>query len=158
MEKRYLFHNTEEGRAAAVWSQRPGMMQASERTPPTPTPEHQGRNEPLPAPTSPVSALLCRSWQEHWCELLQSQNFSPGHEIQQRAVKHILKICSSHEKRVGGGFPFFSTVEGSCLHCLQYIQIPSSNKIFPSWSISAKNLEETLVRLSLWDDSPYWEK
>lgn len=34
METSYLFHNREEGRAAAAWAQRPGMTQALEKTPP----------------------------------------------------------------------------------------------------------------------------
>lgn len=68
--------------------------------PPNLTPKDQKRNEPLAAPRSPASDRLHRSWQEHWCELSQSQNFSLGYEIQHSTVKYILEICHFSWKKL----------------------------------------------------------
>lgn len=158
METSYLFHNRGEGRAAAAWAQRPGMMQAPGETPPQ-TPLQSTEEEMSSSLLLGVLPLLGftgagRSTDGSFHRARtspQDMGFSTA------LLNTSWKSATSHEKKNWRWFPLLCR-EGSSSHCLYYIQITSSNKIFPLWSSSAKNLEETLVQLFLWDDSPYWEK
>lgn len=159
METSYLFHSREEGRAAAAWAQRPGIMQALEETPPQ-TPLQNMEKEMSSSLLLGVLPLL------HFTGAGRSTDGSfhrARTSPQDMRISTVLlntswKSATSHEKKNWRWFPLLLCREESSSHCLYYIQISSSNKIFPLWSSAAKNLEETLVQLFLWDDSPYWEK
>lgn len=161
METSYLFHNREEGRATAAWAQRPGMMWAVEESPPTKsTPGGVKEEEMSSSLLLGVLPLLGfrgagrnTDGSFHRARTsLQDMRFSTA------LLNTSWKSATSHEKKNWRWFPLLLCREGSSSHCLYYIQISSSNKIFPLWSSTAKNLEKTLVHLFLWDDTPYWEK
>lgn len=159
METSYLFHNREEGRAAAAWAQRPGMTQALEETPPQ-TPLQSREEEMSSSLLLGVLPLLDFTGAGRSTDgsFHRARTSPQDMRFSTVLLNTSWKSATSHEKKKNWRwFPLLCR-EGSSSHCLYYIQISSSNKIFPLWSSTAKNLEETLVQLFLWDDSPYWEK
>lgn len=120
METSYLFHNREEGRAAAAWAQRPGMTQALEETPPQ-TPLQSREEEMSSSLLLGVLPLLDFTGAGRSTDGSFHRDRTSPQDMRFSTVllNTSWKSATSHEKkRIGGGFPFSAEREAPHTVCI----------------------------------------